>query len=241
MSAADRLAEIRNRIAAAEKSAGRPAGSVRLIAVSKTFGADAIRPLISAGQRVFGENRVQEAKAKWPALKAEFPDIELDLIGPLQSNKARDAVALFDAIHTIDRDRIAGVVADELRRQGRKLRLLVEVNTGGEAQKAGVLPPDTDAFVERCRVVHDLAIDGLMCIPPVDAVVAPHFALLAKIDRRLGLKSLSMGMSSDFETAIALGATDVRVGSAIFGDRRTLTDVEDRMRSNTGEQSLQGR
>jgi pyridoxal phosphate enzyme (YggS family) len=219
MSAADRLADIRNRIAAAEKSAGRPAGSVRLIAVSKTFAADAIRPLIAVGQRVFGENRVQEAKSKWPAIKAEFPDIELHLIGPLQSNKARDAVALFDAIHTIDRDRIAGAVADELRRQGRNSRLLVEVNTGGEPQKAGVLPQDTDAFVERCRNEHGLVIDGLMCLPPVDAVAAPHFALLAKIAARLDLKSLSMGMSADFETAIAFGATDVRVGSAIFGNR----------------------
>lgn len=224
MSAADRLADIRNRIAAAEKSAGRPAGSVRLVAVSKTFAADAIRPLIAAGQRVFGENRVQEAKSKWSALRAEFPDIELDLIGPIQSNKARDAVAMFDAIHTIDRDRIAGIVADELGRQGRNLRLLVEVNTGGEPQKAGVLPQDTDAFVERCRNVHCLAVDGLMCIPPVDAVAAPHFALLARIAERLGLKSLSMGMSNDFETAIALGATDVRVGSAIFGDRQAAGD-----------------
>ena len=219
MDSVQRLAEIRNRVASAEKAAGRAAGSVRLIAVSKTFGADAIRPLIAAGQRVFGENRVQEAMAKWPALRAEFPGIELHLIGPLQSNKARDAVALFDAIHTIDRDKIAGAIADEVRRQQRDLRLLVEVNTGGETQKAGVPPQEADAFVARCREEHGLAIDGLMCIPPVDAVAAPHFALLARIAARLGLKSLSMGMSVDFETAIAFGATDVRVGSAIFGER----------------------
>ncbi len=216
---ADRLAEVRARIAAAEKAAGRPAGSVRLIAVSKTFAADAIRPAVAAGQRVFGENRVQEAKAKWPSLRSEFPDVELHLIGPLQSNKARDAVALFDAIHTIDRDRIAGAVGEEMRRQGRQLRLLVEVNTGGEPQKAGVRPEEAAAFVARCREVHGVVIDGLMCIPPIDEVAAPHFALLAKIAGRLGLKSLSMGMSADYETAIALGATDVRVGSAIFGAR----------------------
>jgi PLP dependent protein len=219
MSAIENLANIRSRIAAAEKAAGRPAGSVRLIAVSKTFEADAIRPVIEAGQRTLGENRVQEAKAKWPALQADFPDLELHLIGPLQSNKAAEAVALFDAIHTIDRDKIAGAIAIEMRRQARSLRLLVQVNTGGEQQKAGVAPEETDAFVARCREVHGLAIDGLMCIPPVDAVVAPHFALLAKIGKRLGLKSLSMGMSGDFETAIAMGATDVRVGSAIFGER----------------------
>lgn len=219
MNSVERLAEVRNRVAAAAKASGRPADSVRLIAVSKTFSEDAIRPLVAAGQRIFGENRVQEANAKWPVLKAEAVDLELHLIGPLQSNKARDAVALFDVIHTIDRDKIAGVVAEEMRRQGRSPRLLVEVNTGGEPQKAGVLPQETDAFVARCRDAHGLTIDGLMCIPPVDAVVAPHFALLAKIARRLDLKSLSMGMSGDFETAIAFGATDVRVGSAIFGER----------------------
>lgn len=213
------LAEVRARIAAAERAAGRPAGSVRLIAVSKTFEADAIRPAIAAGQRVFGENRVQEAKAKWPALRDETPGIALHLIGPLQSNKAREAVALFDAIHTVDRDKIAETLAKEIARAGRAPRLLVEVNTGGEAQKAGVLPEETDAFVARCRDVHGLAVDGLMCIPPFHEAPAPHFALLAKIAARLGLKSLSMGMSADFETAIAFGATDVRVGSAIFGAR----------------------
>lgn len=213
------LAEVRARIAAAERESRRPPGSVRLIAVSKTFGADVVRPVIDAGQRVFGENRVQEARAKWPALMDETPGIELHLIGPLQSNKARDAVALFDAIHTIDRDRIAGVVAEEMGRLGRNPRLLVQVNTGSEPQKAGVLPEEADVFVERCRTVHGLAIDGLMCIPPLDEAPAPHFALLAKIAARLGLGSLSMGMSADFEIAIRCGATDVRVGSAIFGGR----------------------
>jgi pyridoxal phosphate enzyme (YggS family) len=214
-----RLADVRARIAAAERAAGRPAGSVRLIAVSKTFAAEAIEPLIAAGQGVFGENRVQEAKAKWPALRATHPGIELHLIGPLQSNKAAEAVALFDAIHTIDRDKIAAAIAAEIVRQKRTPRLLVQVNTGEEPQKAGIAPTETDAFVERCRTVHGLAIDGLMCIPPADENPGPHFALLAKIGKRLGLASLSMGMSGDFETAIAFGATDVRVGSAIFGER----------------------
>ncbi|MEX0852549.1 MAG: YggS family pyridoxal phosphate-dependent enzyme [Bauldia sp.] len=216
---AGRLAVVKARIRAAERAAGRPAGSVKLIAVAKTFDGEAVRPALAAGQRAFGENRVQEARAKWPALGDEFRDIELHLIGPLQSNKAREAVALFNVIHTIDRDRIAGAIADEIARQGRTPRLLVEVNTGGEARKAGVTPEETDAFVARCRDVHGLSIDGLMCIPPLDEVAAPHFALLAKIAKRLGLQSLSMGMSADFETAIALGATDVRVGSAIFGER----------------------
>jgi pyridoxal phosphate enzyme (YggS family) len=219
MSATDNLQDIRQRIAAAEKAAGRAPGSVHMIAVSKNFEADAIRSVIDAGQRSFGENRVQEAQGKWPALRAETGGIDLHLIGPLQSNKAAEAVALFDAIHTIDRDKIAGAVAAEMRKQGRTLRLLVQVNTGEEPQKAGIVPGEVDAFVARCREVHGLAIDGLMCIPPVDAVAAPHFALLAKIARRLGLKSLSMGMSGDFETAIAMGATDVRVGSAVFGAR----------------------
>ena len=218
------LDEVRSRIAAAEKAAGRQPGSVNLVAVSKTFDAPAIRPIIVAGQRVFGENRVQEAAGKWPALKAETDGIVLHLIGPLQSNKAKEAVALFDVIHTIDRDKIAQAIAEEIARQERRLRLLVQVNTGAEPQKAGVLPEDADKFVDRCRAVHGLAIDGLMCIPPINDVAAPHFALLAKIARRLGLRSLSMGMSADFETAIAMGATDVRVGSAIFG-ARTGTSV----------------
>jgi pyridoxal phosphate enzyme (YggS family) len=216
---AEALSEVRGRIAAAELAAGRPPGSVRLIAVSKMFEAPAIRPVIAGGQRAFGENRVQEAAGKWPALRLETPGIELHLIGPLQSNKAKEAVTLFDAIHTIDRDRIAEAVAEEMARQRRTPRLLVQVNTGAEPQKAGVLPEEADEFVERCRTVHGLVIDGLMCIPPVNDVAAPHFALLAKIARRLGLASLSMGMSADFEMAIAMGATDVRVGSAIFGPR----------------------
>ena len=217
--ARERLAEVRQRIAGAEKVARRAAGSVRLIAVSKTFEADAIRPVIAAGQRDFGENRVQEAQGKWPALKAETAGLTLHLIGPLQSNKAAEAVALFDAIHTIDRDKIADAVGREMKKQARALRLLVQVNTGEEPQKAGIPPSEVDAFVARCRDVHGLAIDGLMCIPPADQVAAPHFALLAKIASRLGLPSVSMGMSGDFETAVMLGATDVRVGSAIFGER----------------------
>lgn len=219
MSVVDRLSEIRARIATAEEDGERRVGSVRLIAVSKTFDAEDIRPAIAAGQRVFGENRVQEAAGKWSAFREETPDVELHLIGPLQSNKAKEAVALFDAIHTIDRDKIAGAIAAEMEKQGRSLRLLVQVNTGAEPQKAGILPEDADAFIQRCRDVHGLTIDGLMCIPPVDAVPAPHFALLAKIAARNGVPSLSMGMSHDFETAIRLGATDVRVGSAIFGSR----------------------
>ena len=220
MTAVAGFLDVRKRIAAAEAASGRSPGSVRLIAVSKTFGEDAIRPLLEEGHRVFGENRVQEAVSKWPPLRAEFPGIELHLIGPLQSNKTREAVALFDAIHTVDRDKIAAAIAGEMGRQGRRLRLLVEINTGGEAQKAGVASEDADAFVSRCRKGNGLDVDGLMCIPPLDAVAAPHFALLAKIGKRIGLPSLSMGMSTDFETAIALGATDVRVGSAIFGERR---------------------
>jgi pyridoxal phosphate enzyme (YggS family) len=217
--APERLAEIRARVATAEKAAGRLVGSVRLIAVSKTFEAPDILPVIEAGQCVFGENRVQEAKAKWPALRADFPDLELHLIGPLQSNKAAEAVALFDAIHSIDRDKIAAALAAEMTKQGRRLRLFVQVNSGAEPQKAGVLPEETAAFVTRCRETHRLAIDGLMCIPPVDEAPAPHFALLAKLAKGLDLRSLSMGMSADFETAIAFGATDIRVGSAIFGSR----------------------
>jgi len=219
MSAADNLAEIRNRIARAERIARRPAGSVTLVAVSKTYAADDIRPVIAAGQRVFGENRVQEAAAKWPALRAETPDLDLHLIGPLQSNKAGEAVALFDAIHTVDRDKIAAALAAEMARQGRRLRLFVQVNTGLEEQKAGIDPREAVAFVERCRGVHGLAIEGLMCIPPVEDHPGPHFALLSKLAKEAGVAGLSMGMSSDFETAIDLGATHVRVGSAIFGAR----------------------
>ena len=218
-SAVEQFFAVKTRIAAAEREAGRDAGSVTLVAVSKTFEADAIRPVIEAGQRVFGENRVQEAQAKWPALKAEFPDIELHLIGPLQSNKVRDAVQLFDVIHSVDRPKIAAALAEERSRSGKQPRLLVQVNTGEEPQKAGVMPSETDAFVARCRDEYGLMIEGLMCIPPFDEEPALHFALLAKIAARLGLKELSMGMSGDFAKAIAFGATYVRVGTAIFGTR----------------------
>ena len=218
-SPAARLAELRARIARAAREAGRDPASVTLVAVSKTFGPDVVAPVIEAGQRVFGENRVQEAKAKWPALRDRVPDLELHLIGPLQSNKARDAVALFDAIHTVDRDRVAGALAEEMARQGRRPRILVQVNTGEEPQKAGVAPQDAEAFAARCREVFGLAVEGLMCIPPLDEAPGPHFALLAKIAERLGLPLLSMGMSGDFEAAIMLGATHVRIGSAIFGQR----------------------
>ena len=217
--AVDRWAAVRREIAAACRDAGRDPASVTLVAVTKTFGAEAIEPVIAAGQRVFGENRVQEARAKWPILRARYPDVELHLIGPLQSNKAKDAVALLDVIHTLDRPSLAAALEKELARQGRGPRLFVEVNTGAEAQKAGVLPEDTDAFVRLCRETHGLAIDGLMCIPPLDEAPAPHFALLAKIAQRNGLACLSMGMSADFAIAIRFGATHVRVGSAIFGER----------------------
>ena len=216
---AAQLATVGARISAAEAAAGRVTGSARLVAVSKTFEAEAIRPAILAGQRRFGENRVQEAERKWPGLKAEHPDIELHLIGPLQSNKAREAVALFDAIHTVDRDKIAAALAAEMAKQGRQPTLFVQVNTGLEPQKAGIAPRETSAFLTRCRAEHGLAIAGLMCIPPVDEAPGPHFALLAKLAAENGLAELSMGMSGDFETAIAFGATYVRVGGAIFGAR----------------------
>lgn len=217
--ATGRLEEVKARIAAAEKEAGRESGSVSLVAVSKTFGAEAIRPVLEAGQRLFGENRVQEAEAKWPGLKAGFPGIELHLIGPLQSNKAANAVALFDVIETIDRDKIAAAIAGEMRKQGRHPRLYVQVNIGCEPQKAGVAPSDAAAFVKRCEEVHGLAIEGLMCIPPVDENPGPYFALLEKLAREAGVGKLSMGMSADYETAVRFGATSVRVGSAIFGSR----------------------
>ncbi|ASP78625.1 MULTISPECIES: YggS family pyridoxal phosphate-dependent enzyme [Sinorhizobium] len=219
MEVEERLNEVLSRIRASEKSANRPENAVSLVAVSKTFDAETIRPVIEAGQRVFGENRVQEAQAKWPALKRETPDIELHLIGPLQSNKAADAVALFDVIETIDREKIARAVAAEMKRQGRDIRLYVQVNTGLEPQKAGIAPEDAAAFVALCRDELALNIEGLMCIPPFDENPGPHFALLAKLAGQCGLSRLSMGMSGDFETAIAFGATGVRVGSAIFGAR----------------------
>ncbi|MCR5856936.1 YggS family pyridoxal phosphate-dependent enzyme [Mesorhizobium sp. J428] len=217
--AATNLLTVRGRIAAAEKAARRPAGSVQLVAVSKTFEADAIRPVLQAGQRVFGENRVQEAQGKWPALRQEFPDLELHLIGPLQSNKAKEAVALFDVIETVDREKIAAELAKEAAKQGRQIRFYVQVNIGQEPQKAGIDPREAATFAARCRDVHGLAIEGLMCIPPADENPGPHFALLAKIAAEAGLEKLSMGMSGDYETAIAFGATSVRVGSAIFGHR----------------------
>ena len=218
-SAPSRLALIRHRHQRAAVSVGRAPTDVTLIAVSKTFEADDIRPVIAAGQRIFGENRVQEAKAKWPGLRAETPGIELHLIGPLQSNKAREAVELFDAIHTIDRDKIAAEVAKEMRRQGKTLALYIQVNTGLEPQKAGIDPREAAAFIARCRAEHGLAPVGLMCIPPAEENPGPHFALLAKLADEAGLTALSMGMSADFETAIAMGATHVRVGSALFGHR----------------------
>lgn len=220
MNVADRLAEVRSAIALASRDAGREPGAARLVAVSKTFEAEHIMPAIEAGQRLFGENRVQEAKGKWPALKERFPDIELHLIGPLQTNKVREALGLFDVIHTVDRESLAAALAKEIARLDHAPpRLLVQVNTGDEPQKAGVAPEEADAFIARCRDEHRLAIEGLMCIPPVDEPVAPHFGLLATIAKRNGLRELSMGMSGDYEKAIALGATYVRVGSAIFGTR----------------------
>jgi pyridoxal phosphate enzyme (YggS family) len=217
--AVKQLGEVKAKIAAAERAAGRDNGTVTLVAVSKTFDAAFIHPVIEAGQRVFGENRVQEAQGKWPALKAEFSDIELHLIGPLQSNKAKEAVALFDVIETVDREKIAAELAKEMAKQGRVLKLYVQVNTGSEPQKAGIEPREAVAFVKRCRDVHGLSIEGLMCIPPADENPGPHFALLEKLARQAGVEKLSMGMSGDFETAIAFGATSVRVGSAIFGHR----------------------
>ena len=193
-----------------------------MIAVAKTFGADAIEPVIAAGQRVFGENRVQEAKAKWPALRARHGDLELHLVGSLQSNKAREAVALFDAIHSVDRASLAAALAKEIAVQARRPLLFVEINTGAEPQKAGVQPQDADTFLAACRDRYGLAISGLMCIPPLDEAPAPHFALTAQIARRNGLALLSMGMSADFATAIAFGATHVRIGTAIFGERTSL-------------------
>ena len=210
---------MRAEIAKACREAGRDPSTVTLVAVSKTFGATAIEPVIAAGQRVFGENRVQEAKAKWPALIARHPGIELHLVGSLQSNKAKEAVALFDAIHSVDRASLAEALAKEIAKQKRQPLLFVEINTGAEAQKSGVLPQEADAFLAACRDRYGLIISGLMCIPPHDEAPAPHFALTAKIAGRNGLKFLSMGMSADFPTAIAFGATHVRVGTAIFGTR----------------------
>ncbi len=213
------LEHVRKEIVRACRDANRDPTAVTLVAVSKTFGAEAIEPVIAAGQRVFGENRVQEAKAKWPPLLSNHTDVELHLIGPLQSNKAKEAVALFDAIHSVDRASLCEALAKEIGKQDRQPVLFVEINTGAEPQKAGVLPQDADAFLAACRDKYGLTISGLMCIPPLTEAPGPHFALTAKIAGRNGLKFLSMGMSADFATAIALGATHVRVGSAIFGER----------------------
>jgi PLP dependent protein len=213
------LASVRAEIARACRDAGRDPAEVELVAVSKTFGADMIEPVIAAGQRVFGENRVQEAKSKWPPLTAKHPGIALHLIGPLQSNKAKEAVTLFDAIHSVDRPSLCEALSKEIAKQGRQPLLFAEINTGAEAQKAGVLPHDADGFLQACRESYGLTMSGLMCIPPLDEAPGPHFALTAKIAQRNGLKLLSMGMSADFPVAISLGATHVRVGSAIFGGR----------------------
>jgi len=210
---------VRAEIARACRDAGRDPASVTLVAVSKTFAAAAIAPVIAAGQRVFGENRVQEAKAKWPPLLDRHGGLKLHLVGALQSNKAKDAVALFDAIHSVDRASLAEALGKEIAKQARRPLLFIEVNTGAEAQKAGVLPQETDAFLAACRDRYGLTISGLMCIPPQNDAPAPHFALTAKIARRNGLSLLSMGMSADYPTAIAFGATHVRVGTAIFGAR----------------------
>jgi PLP dependent protein len=213
------LAQVRTEIVRACHDAGRDPAEVTLIAVSKTFASAAIESVIAAGQRLFGENRVQEAKAKWPFLLSKHESIQLHLIGPLQSNKAKDAVALFDAIHSVDRASLCEALGKEIGKQKRQPVLFVEINTGAEPQKAGVLPQDADGFLAACRAQFGLRISGLMCIPPLDEAPGPHFALTAKIAKRNGLKLLSMGMSADFSPAIALGATHIRVGSAIFGER----------------------
>lgn len=214
-----RLKQILDRMAKAAAAAGRDPAAIALVAVTKTFGETSILPVIAAGQRIFGENRVQEAKAKWPILKQRFPELELHLIGPLQSNKVMEAVALFDVIQTVGRPKIAAALAAGMRRTGRRPRLFVQVNTGGEATKAGVDPPNAKEFVRRCGEDFGLVIEGLMCIPPSGEDPAAHFTLLGRLAGDLGLKGLSMGMSGDFETAIACGATHVRIGSAIFGGR----------------------
>lgn len=213
------LEHVRTKIARACRDANRDPTEVTLIAASKTFTAESIEPVIAGGQRIFGENRVQEAKTKWPQLLEKHPGLELHLIGPLQSNKAKEAVGLFDAIHSVDRGSLCEALAREIAKQKRQPILFAEINTGAEVQKSGVLPQDADAFLAACRDRHGLKISGLMCIPPLDEAPGPHFALTAKIAHRNGLNLLSMGMSADFATAIALGATHVRVGTAIFGTR----------------------
>jgi pyridoxal phosphate enzyme (YggS family) len=217
--AAEHLAEVKNRIAQAARQAGRDPSAVTLVAVSKTHGADKVRDLLDVGHRVFGENRVQEAQEKFPSLRARYPDIQLHLIGPLQTNKARDAIALFDVVESVDREKLAAILAKEMERAGKRPDCFIQVNTGEEQRKAGVLPGELDAFVNTCRQTHRLPIVGLMCIPPVDEEPALHFALLAKMAARNGLAKVSMGMSADYELAVRLGATHVRVGSALFGAR----------------------
>jgi len=216
---ADRLRAVKAKIAAAAASAGRNPADVALVAVAKTHGVPAVEAALGAGHRLFGENRVQEAQGKYPTLKARFPDLVLHLIGPLQTNKAKEAVALFDAIESLDRPKLADALAKEMARAGRRPRCFIQVNTGEEPQKAGVLPADADAFIGDCRERWRLPVEGLMCIPPLDQDPSPHFALLREIAHRHGLPELSMGMSADYEVAIRLGATHVRVGTAIFGER----------------------
>jgi PLP dependent protein len=219
MKVKERLEAVREAIAKTELTSDRTSGSVKLVAVSKTFSAEEIRPALEAGQRVFGENKVQEAKAKWPALKSTYSGVELHFIGPLQSNKAAEAVALFDVIETVDREKIARAISIEIDKQKRELELYVQVNTGLEPQKAGIAPDNTQDFVNFCRDELSLNVVGLMCIPPADENPGPHFALLADLAKKVALSRLSMGMSSDYSTAIEFGATSVRVGSAIFGNR----------------------
>lgn len=214
-----RYEAVRQRIADASHNAGRDPACIKLVAVSKTFSADDIRPLLAHGHRCFGENRVQEAMAKWPKLREQFPDLELHLIGPLQTNKTREAVRHFDVIQTLDREKLASSIAVELAKQARDVKLLIQVNTGLEAQKAGVGAVEAEAFLASCREKYGLNIYGLMCIPPVDAEPSPHFDELRHLATRLRLADISMGMSGDYERAIACGATIVRVGSAIFGAR----------------------
>ncbi|PWB93830.1 YggS family pyridoxal phosphate-dependent enzyme [Methylosinus sporium] len=219
MTVVDRLNAAKDAISSRARDCGRDPAEITLVCVTKTFPAEAAVPLLEAGHRVYGENKVQEARAKWGELRQRFSGVELHLIGPLQSNKTREAVETFDVIESVDRPKIAEALAEEMRRQGKRLRLLVQVNTGAEPQKAGVLPHEADAFIAECREKHGLEIAGLMCVPPVGEQASPHFALLAEIAARNGLKELSMGMSSDYELAIQLGATHVRIGSAIMGER----------------------
>lgn len=218
-SVAANLADVKARSRAAAVDAGRPAEAVTVVAITKAHGREPIIPALEAGHRVFGENRVKEAQAKWPPLKEAYAGVELHLVGPLQTNKVRQAVALFDVIETVDRDKLAAALASEMARSGRRLPCYVEVNTGEEPQKSGVLPGDADAFIETCRRRYGLPIAGLMCLPPIDEEPSLHFALLAQVARRHGLDVLSMGMTADYEVAIRFGATHVRLGTAIFGPR----------------------